>query len=54
MLGYMQDEWAFADLDGLVDPGDEPGEEPGVEGPAQPVPSLTRLTRAHLDHTYTL
>jgi hypothetical protein len=42
---------AVADLDGLVDPGDEPGEEPGVEGPAQPVPPLTRLTRAHLSQT---
>jgi hypothetical protein len=54
MLGCMQDERAGADLDGLVDPVDEPGEEPGVEGPAQPVPPLTRLTRAHLYQTYTL
>jgi hypothetical protein len=45
---------AGADLDGLVDPVDEPGEEPGVEGTAQPVPPLTRLTRAHLYQTYTL
>jgi hypothetical protein len=56
MLGYMQDERASADLDGLVDPVDEPGEEPGVEGAAQPVPPLTRLTRTHLRtrHIYTV
>ncbi len=54
MLGCMPDERAGADLDGLVDPVDEPSEEPGVEGAAQPVPPLTRLTRAHLSHTYTL